>query len=75
MNKFAYGIFTLTLSQLVFAQDEPQDLGIMNIVGTSPIGGNIDADKLPTNVQTVSADQLEKAQTISLADYINRYLG
>ena len=55
MNKFAYGIFTLTLSQLVFAQDEPQDLGIMNIVGTSPIGGNIDADKLPTNVQTVSA--------------------
>lgn len=75
MNKFAYGIFTLTLSQLVFAQDEPQDLGIMNIVGTSPIGGNIDADKLPTNVQTVSAEQLEKAQTISLADYINRYLG
>ena len=26
-------------------------------------------------MQTVNADQLEKAQTISLADYINRYLG
>ena len=75
MKKIVVSLFTLTLSQLVFAQDEPQDLGIMNIVGTSPIGGNIDADKLPTNVQTVSADQLEKAQTISLADYINRYLG
>ena len=75
MNKWAYGIFTLTLSQLVFAQDEPQDLGVMNIVGTSPMGGGIEADKLPTNVQTVNADQLEKAQTISLSDYINRYLG
>ena len=75
MKKIVVSLFTLTLSQLVFAQDEPQDLGIMNIVGTSPIGGNIDADKLPTNVQTVNADQLEKAQTISLADYINRYLG
>ncbi len=75
MKKIVVSLFTLTLSQLVFAQEEPQDLGVMNIVATSPLGGNIEADKLPTNVQTVNADQLEKAQTISLADYINRYLG
>ncbi|HCT99906.1 MAG TPA: energy transducer TonB [Methylococcaceae bacterium] len=75
MNKFVFSLLGLTLSQLVFAQDEPQDLGIMNIVGTSPLGGNIDADKLPTNIQTATAAQLEKAQTLSLGDYINRYLG
>lgn len=75
MKKIVVSLFTLTLSQLVFAQEEPQDLGVMNIVATSPLGGGIEADKLPTNVQTVNADQLEKAQTISLADYINRYLG
>ena len=75
MKKIVVSLFTLTLSQLVFAQEESQDLGVMNIVATSPLGGGIDADKLPTNVQTVNADQLEKAQTISLSDYINRYLG
>ncbi len=75
MKKFIYPLLTLAISQSVFAEDKPQDLGIMNIVGTSPIGGSIDADKLPTPVQTVSSDELEKTQTISLADYINRYLG
>ena len=73
-NKKIYAL--LLVSSVVFAEDTPQDLGIMNIVGTSPISGaNIDALKLPTPVQTVSDEQLQNAQTISLADYINRYLG
>lgn len=76
MKKFTCTILTLAISQSVFAEDTPQDLGIMNIVGTSPISGaNIDALKLPTPVQTVSDEQLQNAQSISLADYINRYLG
>jgi iron complex outermembrane receptor protein len=75
MKKIIYPLLTLAISQTVFADDVPQDLGIMNIVGVSPLGGSIDADKLPTPVQTVSSEQLEKTQTISLADYINRYLG
>jgi outer membrane receptor protein involved in Fe transport len=76
MKKIIYiGLVTLTATQSVFAEDKPQDLGIMNIVGVSPFGGSIDADKLPTPVQTVSSEQLDKAQTISLSEYINRYLG
>jgi len=75
MKKIIYTVFTLAVSQSVFAEDKPQDLGIMNVVGISPLGGSIDADKLPTPVQTVSGDQLDKAQTISLSEYINRYLG
>lgn len=75
MKKIIYTVFTLAVSQSVFAEDKPQDLGIMNVVGVSPLGGSIDADKLPTPVQTVSGDQLDKAQTISLSEYINRYLG
>jgi hypothetical protein len=31
----------LLVSSVVFAEDTPQDLGIMNIVGTSPISGAI----------------------------------
>lgn len=76
MKKIIYPLLTLAISQTVLAEDKPQDLGIMNIVGTSPISGSsIDANKLPTPVQTVSNEQLQNAQTISLADYINRYLG
>jgi len=77
MSKFFYYTLGLSLVSLpIFAEDVPQDLGIMNIVGTSPISGSsIEAMKLPTPVQTVSDEQLQNAQSISLADYINRYLG
>jgi outer membrane receptor protein involved in Fe transport len=48
----------------------------MNIISTSPLDGRgVEANKLPGNIQTVSAEKLQKAQSISLADYINQYLG
>ncbi len=77
MKKLIYiGLVISSATNTAFAEDKPQDLGIMNIVGVSPVGeNNIDALKLPTSVQTVSNEQLEKAQTISLSEYINRYLG
>lgn len=75
MNKLIYPLLTFAISQSVFAEDKPHDLGIMNIVGVSPLGGSIEADKLPTPVQTVTSDELEKSQSLSLADYLNRYLG
>jgi iron complex outermembrane recepter protein len=55
---------------------EAVELGEMEVVGVTPLqGSGVSADKIAANVQTVSADQLKKAQTISLSDYINRYLG
>ena len=54
MNKLIYPLLTFAISQSVFAEDKPHDLGIMNIVGVSPLGGSIEADKLPTPVQTVN---------------------
>ncbi len=75
MKKIIHCIVILTISPSIFAEDTPQDLGTINIVGVSPLGGGIEADKLPTPVQSVSSEQLDKAQTISLSEYINRYLG
>ncbi len=52
------------------------ELETVEVVGVTPLSGNgVPADKIAANVQTVSADQMKKAQTISLSDYINRYLG
>ena len=60
----------------VSAKDKPLDLGIIDVVGVTPLQSNgVAASKIPANIQTVSSEQLEKAQSTTLADYINRYLG
>lgn len=52
------------------------ELETVEVVGVTPLQGSaVTADKIPANVQTVDAGQMQKAQTISLSDYINRYLG
>jgi iron complex outermembrane recepter protein len=57
-------------------EQEAVELEAVEVVGVTPLqGSGVSADKIPANVQTVSADQMKKAQTTSLADYINRYLG
>ncbi|MDI1293863.1 MAG: TonB-dependent receptor [Methylobacter sp.] len=78
MKKLTYTILGLSLAaaSAVSAKDKPQDLGIIDVVGVTPLqGSGVEANKIPANIQTVTAEQLEKAQSISLADYINRYLG
>lgn len=37
--------------------------------------GGVSADKIPAVIQTVSSKQLQEAQSLSLAEYMNRYLG
>ncbi|MSS75925.1 MAG: TonB-dependent receptor [Methyloglobulus sp.] len=57
-------------------EQEAVELDTVEVIGVTPLQGNgVSTDKIPANVQTVNADQLKKAQTISLSDYINRYLG
>jgi len=67
---------SLTAAGAVSAKDKPLDLGIIDVVGVTPLqSSQVAAAKIPANIQTVSSEQLEKAQSITLADYINRYLG
>ena len=84
MKKFVFatlGLLTL-VSQATFADEQPatgqpaEDLGEVEVIGITPIPGSlVAAEKIPANIQSLSADQLQKTQTISLSDYINRYLG
>jgi len=78
MKKIACTILGLglTASGIVSAKDQPMDLGIIDVVGVTPLqGSDVAANKIPANIQTVSSEQMEKAQSITLADYISRYLG
>jgi iron complex outermembrane recepter protein len=57
-------------------EQEPVELRTVEVVGVTPLqGSGVSADKIPANVQTVSSKQLQKAQMISLSEYINRHLG
>ncbi|MDP2902092.1 MAG: TonB-dependent receptor [Methylovulum sp.] len=52
------------------------DLDAVEIIGVTPLqGGGVAVDKIPAAVQTITSEQLSASQSISLADYINRYLG
>lgn len=56
---------------------QPVDLDTVEVVGVTPMqtAGGVAIDKIPAAVQTVSSEQLQKSQSLSLAEYINRYLG
>ncbi|MEI6708190.1 MAG: TonB-dependent receptor [Methylococcales bacterium] len=78
MRKSVYGViglFSLTSLTMTLAQDKPTDLGVVDVISTSPLSGSeIESGKLPAHIQHVDADQLQKSQTISLADYMDRFL-
>ncbi|MFI3218965.1 MAG: TonB-dependent receptor [Methylococcales bacterium] len=78
MRKSVYGViglFSLSSLTMTLAQDKPTDLGVIDVISTSPLSGSeIESGKLPAHIQHVDAEQLQKSQTISLADYMDRFL-
>ncbi len=66
----------------VQASDEQKDkqaavveLETLNIVKTTPLGAGLALEKIPANVQVMNAEELSTAQSISIADYMNQYMG
>ena len=56
-------------------ENEVIELENVEVIAITPLSGSgISLDKVPTQMQSVSADDLKGAQTTSLADYMNRYL-
>ncbi len=56
-------------SEAVLLQD-------MEIIGVTPISGTgLAPEKIPANVQSVNAEDLSRAQSLNLPEYLNRNLG
>jgi iron complex outermembrane receptor protein len=52
------------------------ELEAVEVVSESPLTvTGVPVDKIPSPVQTVTAEELDRTQSISLADYMRRYLG
>lgn len=83
MNKVARGLLPwfalLPLAEAIAAEVAEKKIDTLEkveVVDVSPLQfGGIDINKIPANVQTASSQELQRAQALSLADYMNRYLG
>lgn len=79
MKKVAQGLlpllYVLSMNHAV-AEENTIKLNTIEVLGVTPLSGSgVPLDKVPAHVQIVNSEQLQDAQSISLADYMNRYLG
>ncbi|MBT9098533.1 TonB-dependent receptor [Methylovulum psychrotolerans] len=77
MKKVFWAVSLLAVAAGGRAEEAAVDLEAVEVVGVSPMQsvGGVSVDKIPAAVQTVSSAQLQQAQSLSLAEYLNRYLG
>jgi outer membrane receptor protein involved in Fe transport len=50
-------------------------LEVIEVVGTTPLGAELDTDRIATNVQSATAAELRERGALDLADFMNRSLG
>jgi iron complex outermembrane recepter protein len=56
------------------AQPTPP-IEVIEVVGVTPLGGDLDTDRIAANVQTASADELREQNALDLADFMTRSMG
>jgi iron complex outermembrane receptor protein len=50
-------------------------LEVIEVVGTTPLGAELDTDRIATNVQGATAEEIRQQGALDLADFMNRNLG
>jgi outer membrane receptor protein involved in Fe transport len=48
---------------------------VIDVIGATPLGGDIDTNEIAANVQTASAEELRERGALDLADFMNRSFG
>src|SRR5262245_48273332 len=57
------------------AAQAPAPIEVIEVVGVTPLGGDLDTDRIAANVQTASADELREKNALDLADFMKRSMG
>ncbi len=74
-KNFVFFSTTLILPPVI-ANEQAIELETIEVISVTPLqGSSVDIDKIPSQVQTATAEELEKSQSLSLADYLNQHLG
>lgn len=59
-----------------WAAEDGVELSNIEVVGTTPMHGvGLPADEIPSNIQSATADDIERAQGLDLSDFMNKTLG
>ncbi|HEY3516026.1 MAG TPA: TonB-dependent receptor, partial [Gammaproteobacteria bacterium] len=74
MFKPFWWVIGLSAAAGAFAQP-PAPIEVIQVVGVTPLGGDLDTDRIAANVQTASADELRDRNALDLADFMKRGLG
>ena len=48
---------------------------VIEVIGTTPLGSELDADVIAANVQTATAEEMREQGALDLADFMRRSLG
>jgi outer membrane receptor protein involved in Fe transport len=54
---------------------QPEPIDVIDVVGVTPLGSELDTDDIAANVQTASAAELREQNALDLADFMKRSLG
>ena len=54
-----------------YAQQEPE---LVEVVGQTPLGAGVDADRVASNVQSATAEEIREQRVLDLADFMKRNL-
>ncbi|HEX6993946.1 MAG TPA: TonB-dependent receptor [Gammaproteobacteria bacterium] len=70
----ATGLLAVLVSQALVAQQQGRPTEEIEVVGTTPLGGLLDADRHASNVQRATAEDIQRSTALDLADFMRRNL-
>ena len=69
-------ILMSTMAATAVSAEDSIELTDIEVIGTTPLHGvGLPADMIPSNVQTATAEDIEKVQSLDLSDFMTRTLG
>lgn len=69
----AAAAIAVTFAVRIAAQPTADD--VVEVVGTTPLGGEVDVDRIAANVQTATAEQIRAQGALDIADFMKRSTG
>lgn len=67
---------TAMMSGIAFAAEDSVELSNIEVIGTTPLHGvGLPADQIASNVQSATAEDVERVQALDLSDFMNKTLG
>jgi outer membrane receptor protein involved in Fe transport len=67
---------TLLTAHVSVATAQPDSpIEVIQVIGTTPLGSELDADAIAANVQTATAEEIREQGALDLADFMRRSLG